>query len=1486
MSSLFVEAANFDDPGVLEPNDVPQNASDTRQGSDHGPLYQSIGAIGDGTNGAADVDFYEVELSSGDRLTVDVDTLIDGPDTYLRIFDSNGIEVLNNSFDAAPTHLNGILPNPLDPDVPLPDPDDPATLRTVDPFVDFTATASGTYFVAVSSQGNETYDPLTVSGRVEGQGGTGLYGISVEVYAPRNFVFNFNGGGKTTDFSALIGTTITVTHTSDIVDSPDTPPDRNTTVYEFVADDGNDPPEQPVNPDNVPIRLLTSADSRQPDILRTISGTFTNPDRDFATDAEVIEAAALGGELANGPGIITFSWQNRDVQGFGHDPDPDAQIPSPVRATTETFVFVRGVADLTISDEALAAGLHYGPYVGSDAHGGIPEAGLVTTNGTSATVMNNIFANLDQSIVRDHVDFEVWGDGGPHPKPADVFISFNISQDHTNPSIIQGDFNELLDGTQPLFANADGNNFLPDPASFAIDSANNFAEDRDNIRELRESIGLPNSNLLAPDRDVNGVLRADNPNVGSQGGLGDEIFKDRGSNELADFVGPVAIANQPLDNDALGIDRDAANSVIQLASGTLDEFRIQLRDTGDSSDPFAGLGIDDNTVVVSNIDGLRLPGSNVTLFRDEQLLVEGVDYAFSYDETQNVVTLTPLAGTWESDRAYRIQLNNRSRTVLIAPDASEVADGDQLVVTDDAGGIVTLEFESGISLLVPEALTLVVPQIGTNTGGLRDGDLFEVNDGSNDPVVFEFNLPGDAKLPDSIEVTLPEQATPSSEPELQAFLELIAGNIATAIQGEVDAGRLDVDVRQQGSHVIIGAEAGARAFTSLTALEQLPRTLALEVPSTGVGPTGIQDGDTFDITAAGATITFEFNTNGLLSDSTHFPIAVDPDASAEEIAIAIRRAIENSAFSFIPTVEDDRRTVYLNLPQNGSVVVPSGQLTVTGVSRSLTDGDTIVITGTDGTETAFEFDAASDGVLGTNVEIDVSRVDTADEIAARIVNAIQAQSIEGLNPTDLEIVEGGLVSIGGETGLAVVASGDSMEVIGMPSVTTSSTIAFTGQVQDGEILIIREGNEEVSFEFQASVGGGSIGQGNVPVIFQPGGSTTDVAASLASAINNNSGALNISAVADEGVVTLHDRPVTMIDVTLAPTLTVGGVPGGAIPVLISPAFTAVEVKRALIDAINAINQPGEDPITPLSAEDRGGATLFVSGGVTFSGPVDAFTLPAISDVAGNPLEANRSDLTTQFTILMPTVGLDFGDAPDPVQQVQGRYPTKLVNDGPRHVIDDQLFLGLFSDADLDGMPSVGADGDDLNLQASETGDLFAISLVNGNAEIEVQDIDAVGRDGDTITISTGITSATLEFDVDGRFDEDNFAIRPADLNSRESIAAAIGEAIEESPLQIAGFTVSDQTAIVVGDDEDGVSFSSESNPEGVLNESIALPIDVTVTGAGIVEAWIDFNADGDWTDPGEQIIPMDTSPAFMDLRDQLCPANLTGRGVKHLFRFG
>ncbi|MGH8529035.1 MAG: LamG-like jellyroll fold domain-containing protein, partial [Nevskiales bacterium] len=51
---------------------------------------------------------------------------------------------------------------------------------------------------------------------------------------------------------------------------------------------------------------------------------------------------------------------------------------------------------------------------------------------------------------------------------------------------------------------------------------------------------------------------------------------------------------------------------------------------------------------------------------------------------------------------------------------------------------------------------------------------------------------------------------------------------------------------------------------------------------------------------------------------------------------------------------------------------------------------------------------------------------------------------------------------------------------------------------------------------------------------------------------------------------------------------------------------------------------------------------------------------------------------------------------------------------------------------------------------------------------------------------------------------------------------------------------------LAGDDEDGVSF-------GTLKRGSSASVAVTASGAGVLDAWLDFNRDGDWNDAGERI---------------------------------
>nr|MDJ0724861.1 SdrD B-like domain-containing protein [Prochloraceae cyanobacterium] len=56
-----------------------------------------------------------------------------------------------------------------------------------------------------------------------------------------------------------------------------------------------------------------------------------------------------------------------------------------------------------------------------------------------------------------------------------------------------------------------------------------------------------------------------------------------------------------------------------------------------------------------------------------------------------------------------------------------------------------------------------------------------------------------------------------------------------------------------------------------------------------------------------------------------------------------------------------------------------------------------------------------------------------------------------------------------------------------------------------------------------------------------------------------------------------------------------------------------------------------------------------------------------------------------------------------------------------------------------------------------------------------------------------------------------------------------------------------------GADEDGVLLGATSLQGQTVNQGDNITLDITTAGAGVLNAWIDWNGDGDFNDPGEQI---------------------------------
>ena len=468
---------------------------------------------------------------------------------------------------------NDIAPDYLDPSDPTdyvnqqPDP-----INTRDSFIDFTAERAGVYYVGVSSIGNDNYDTRTLSGRVAGADvGSGTYRITLEALAARSFVMTYTAQSG----QPLNGTTFTVTQIEDIPDG-----------FPQIAGAGPD------NRVTFTFGGINGTNDRIPDVMKLIEGQINAlvetpfgpqpilPNIDYSTyfDSAVTplgailpgSAQALGGVAGANVGLVPSPVGTDDnTGGFGHVPSGDlgAEIFTDATGSTEQWVFIENVAKIELSPEAVAAGLSLTPIddgdpdvngdadrvVEDDVDQLITETGLLITAGASPTALNNVFLNLDDSLV------EVAS------KPQEVIVVGNVFQyaegsvfgQFPNSGNGNDDFNITLESEEAALAYPEANNFQPAEAARLIDSSVNSVVERSSVDPgetpyilTKSAVGLPASNILAPSNDVGGVLRADNPNYAPPGGIGGSVFKDRGSTELADFNGPVAIAETARDNDA------------------------------------------------------------------------------------------------------------------------------------------------------------------------------------------------------------------------------------------------------------------------------------------------------------------------------------------------------------------------------------------------------------------------------------------------------------------------------------------------------------------------------------------------------------------------------------------------------------------------------------------------------------------------------------------------------------------------------------------------------------------------------------------------------------------------------------------------------------------------------------------------------------------------------------------------------------------------
>ena len=271
----------------------------------------------------------------------------------------------------------------------------------------------------------------------------------------------------------------------------------------------------------------------------------------------------------------------------------------------------------------------------------------------------------------------------------------------------------------------------------------------------------------------------------------------------------------------------------------------------------------------------------------------------------------------------------------------------------------------------------------------------------------------------------------------------------------------------------------------------------------------------------------------------------------------------------------------------------------------------------------------------------------------------------------------------------------------------------------------------------------------------------------------------------------------------------------------------------------------------------------------------------IADRVGNRLRPNQTDGSTQFTVIMPQVEIDFGDA-DP------SYATLIADDGPRHAIIDGSTprLGGFVDGEFDALVVDQDDNAIVDVAGNpgEPGDgPFAITdSGTSKAFVELTMTPSVG---DTLVVST--ESVTLVFELvpeggsttgfgrvpvvyaAGATESDITGLLAGRMQTEFAVQNFQG-AVAYTPgsTELTLDALDDEDGVAVGLFDDGgagqlVFITPGTDPSDALTEDIVgflNPLDpwgtnvpVTVAGQGLLQAWVDFDQSGTF-DADEQVI--------------------------------
>ncbi|MCY2989560.1 MAG: pre-peptidase C-terminal domain-containing protein [Planctomycetota bacterium] len=701
---------------------------------------------------------------------------------------------------------------------------------------------------------------------------------------------------------------------------------------------------------------------------------------------------------------------------------------------TNNLLVGNGLGGIDFRGDAVAAGQQLGvvPFgriinntVVGDPTGATPRGvGIRVANNAAPTLMNNVLVGLATGVNVDQSSTSTATVLGRSTILGGTLYQNNIANSGGTGNIGTGTFPIIAAATEKLFVNPAVGNFYPAAAAPQIDSSVDSLDDRFAMVQLRSPMGISSSPILAPTRDLSGQVRVDDTNVPPLPGLGENVFKDRGALERGDFESPTAKLVTPEDNGPHDADSNA--NAVSLVQASLDQFSIQLSD-GSPVQPGSG------------IDNATINGASLRLLRDGQTLVEGEAYSFAYDATSHIIRVIPLAGTWEVNRTYVIELFGQQRLVLGNVSGAALQDGASFDVTDQFSNTVTFEYDSGYVVQVPETLDVLIPLAGGGTNGVADGDTITVSQQGASTVTFELD---NNKVVTSGNVPLTFVATNSQ------------GEIADKLVDLLKKANLGLSPVNAGSGLVHLGVDGTQTLS----------VQSLNITSSG-SPTGIKDGQKFTIDNGTKLVTFEFASHGATTGNVAVPFTLSQ--TNIQIAASLKAAISGAGLGLLPNDLGQGRVqvggtshhvmVVNQSVQSGqsiqSALILSGQpgarpafgirIPTTGgaISKLLVDGETFKIS--HGAVTAtFEFDSGTSTTPG-NIRIPFGPTTTPNQLADAMVSAIRNAGL-GLLPSNATY---GVVTLGGDAtySLDLTTSSlipSSLTQLGQPGVPEATAIPF------------------------------------------------------------------------------------------------------------------------------------------------------------------------------------------------------------------------------------------------------------------------------------------------------------------------------------------------------------------------------------------------------------------------------------------------------------